>query len=278
MKNIILYFGFIFFLTLTTYAQSKIERAEESLKSKEKSTEESVSYYSKSKKNNNSDGDFLTDVIGGFFVQIFAHTIYAVAIESPFETEYKASNAYISKHPYYSPKTGNYTYASNKSTPIFRAVLSTKYISENSRLKGAHLNLDMRFLKRLGLEIDYLQLWENNPNFGTDNLALYTALAKYHRVRTEKFDAWWGLGASYINGTVNQLGFSYGLGAELFFAKPLSLETNFNQTLINNKTVNKFNGLLNYHLKNYKLIGGYEHLKIGSQDFSTIALGIGAFF
>jgi len=48
--------------------------------------------------------------------------------------------------------------------------------------------------------------------------------------------------------------------------------------LINNETVNKFNALLNYHKKRYKFSGGYEHLKIGSQDFSTITLGVGLSF
>ncbi len=59
-------------------------------------------------------------------------------------------------------------------------------------------------------------------------------MAKYNRVRTERFNAWWGLGTAYVDGDVNELGFTYGLGAELFFIKPLSVESNFNQTLINN--------------------------------------------
>ena len=278
MKNTILYFSIIFFIGFTTYGQSKIKKAEESLKQKEKINKNLTFSYGDSENDNDSEGDFLTEVIGGFFVQIFVYTVYAVAIESPFETNNKASKAYLNKAPYYTAKKGNYTYGWNENTPIFRSEFSGRYIFENSRLKGAHLNLDMRFLKRLGLEVDYLQLWENNPNFGTDNLAIYTALAKYYRVRTEKFDAWWGLGTSYVDGTVNQFGFSYGLGAELFFAKPLSLELNFNQTLMNNETINKFTGLLNYYETRYKFSGGYEHLKIGNQKFSTLTLGVGVFF
>lgn len=278
MKNSILYFSFIFFIGMTCYGQSKIEKAEESLAKKQKTTGYSKSKYTDNGNNNNSDGNFFTEVFGGLFVQIFAYTVYGVAIESPFETKHKGSHAFISRFPYHNSKKGNYTYDWTESTPIFRSTLSARYISENSRLKGSHLNIDMRFLKRLGLELDYLQLWENNPNFGTDNLATYTALAKYHRVRTEKFDAWWGLGATYVDGGVNQLGFTYGLGAELFFTKPLSLQTNFNQTLINDETINKFNGLINYHINKYKITGGYEHLRIGNQNFSTVTLGTGIFF
>ena len=141
-----------------------------------------------------------------------------------------------------------------------------------------HLNLETRFLKRVSLETGYLQLWEYNPNFGTDNLALYTMLGKYYRVRSEKFDAFWGLGVSYVDGAVDEFGFTYGIGAEWFFSRPLSVEINFNQTFINSQTVNKLNALLNYHYKQYKFIGGYEHLKIGNQDFSNATLGLSIFF
>ncbi|MFI1772994.1 hypothetical protein [Thalassobellus citreus] len=277
MKNAILYF--VFFIGISSYGQSKIKRAEESLKEKEDTIKSYNTNYSSNEDNdNNSNNDFLTELVGGVFVQIFAYTAYGIAFESPFEEEHQASNAYLSKYPYFNSKKGNYTYEWNKDTPIFRTSLSARYIMENSRLKGSQLNMDMRFLKRLGLELNYLQLWENNPNFGKDHLAIYTALAKYHRVRTEKFNAWWGLGATYVNGAVNELGLTYGLGAELFFAKPLSLEINFNQTFINSESIDKFNALINYHIKKHKLIMGYEYLQIGNQNFSTPTLGVGLFF
>ena len=278
MKNPILYFTFIFIIGISSYGQSKIGRAEESVKKKEETIKSSKSTYSNSESNSDSNNNFLTAVVVELFVQLFAYTVYGIAFESPFEVEHLASDANLSKYPYYNSKKGNYTYEWNKDTPIFKTSLSGRYIMENSTLKGSHINVDMRFLKRLGFELNYLQLWENNPNFGNDNLAIYTALAKYHRVRTEKFNAWWGLGTSYVDGTVNEFGFTYGLGAELFFAKPLSIETNFNQNFINSETINKFNGLINYHFKKYKLIMGYEHLKIGNQNFSAATLGAGIFF
>ncbi len=281
MKNSILFFGFVLLIGFSSYAQSKIGRAEESLKKKETSTKHSKTSYSEGGNNSDSESSFFAETFGDLFleifVQAFAYTVYGVAIESPFEKGHQASNAYLSKYPYHNLSTGNYTYKWNEDTPIFRTSLSARYISENSRLKGSQLNIDMRFLKRLGLEFDYLQLWENNPNFGNDNLAIYTALAKYHRVRTEKFNAWWGLGTAYIDGAVDNFGFTYGLGTELFFVKPISIEANFNQTFINDNTFNKFNGLINYHLNTYKLIFGYQHLRIGNQNFSTVTLGAGIF-
>jgi hypothetical protein len=274
----IFYFVFILFLSEGSFAQSKIKKAEESLKNTTEvssETEKNETHYDND--DSASNGNFFADVFGELIIQLFAYTVYGIAIESPFEASNRASYAFISKYPYDHSQQGQYTYEWNKDTPIIRSTFSAKYISENSRINGTHLNIDTRFLKRFGFEANYLQLWENNPIFGTDNLAIYTALVKYHRVRTEKFNLWWGLGTTYVDGSVNNFGFSYGLGAELFFAKPLSVETVFNQTFINGENVNRFDGLLNYHLKNYKLTGGYEHLRIGNQNFSTLVLGIGRF-
>ncbi len=275
MKNVILFFGFILLFGTTTYGQSKIRKAEESLTKKD-NTSENKTY--KKTDNDNSENDLFSEIVGEIFIQIFAYTVYGLAIESPFEYNNKSHSAFITKHPYYNSKEGNYSYSFDENVTLFRTEISSRYISENNQIKGAHFNLDLRFLKRLGLEVNYLQLWENNPNFGSDHLAIYTSLAKYYRIRTQKLDAWWGIGASYIDGAVNKLGFTYGLGAELFFAKPLSFEAIFNQTLVNSETVNKFNGLFNYHLNKYRMTVGYEHLKIGNQNFSMVTLGTGISF
>ncbi|WP_158845849.1 hypothetical protein [Algibacter sp. L1A34] len=263
-----------------SYSQGKINKAEEEL-NKEKittNTNHSISKSSKTYNDYDSRGNFSSDVIGGLFIQLFAYTAYGVAIESPFEMEHKASDAYLTKHPYAKTNTGHYSYEWNDNTEIFTTTISNRLIYESNSIYGNHLNLDLRFLKRLELELDFLQLWEHKTNVPKNSLGIYTALAKYNRVRTERFNASWGLGVAYVAGNVNKLGFTYGLSAELFFKKPFSLESNFNQTLVNSETINKFNGLLNYHKKQYKYILGYEHLKIASVPFSNVTAGFGISF
>jgi len=275
MKPLVFCFLIMCFLAMTGHSQSKLGRAENSLKDNDKQVSGS------SNSDSNDDGDMDDSLLAafGYYVMeaVFAVTYYTL-IESPFEEGNNASMAGITKYPYYSAMKGNYDYALDDATiSNFRADLSGRYLSENNNLKGMHVNLDMRFLKRIGVELDYLQLWENNPNFGKDHLAFYSLLAKYYRVRTEKFDLYWGIGTSYVDGSVDEFGFTYGLGSELFFAKPLSLEINYSQTFVNSQTINKFNGLLNYHIKQFKFMGGYEHLKIGSQSFSMVTVGTGFF-
>ncbi|MDN3664633.1 hypothetical protein ACFFU1_00220 [Algibacter miyuki] len=283
MKNNFTLLLFLLLISISSHGQGKIDKAEKSLKKEftpktitSSTPKETNSYY-----NNNSSSfadETLTEIVGGLFIQLFAYTAYGLAIESPFEMDHKASNAFLTKHPYNNSSTGHYSYDWQEDSEIFTTSIATRFIFETNKINGNHLNVDMNFFQRFGLELDYLQLWEKNTNFGNDNLAIYTALAKYNRVRTERFNAYWGLGAAYVDGAVNKFGFTYGLGAELFFMKPFSLESNFNQVLVNNHTVNKFNALLNYYKKQYKFSLGYEYLKLGDVEFSTISAGIGVAF
>ena len=271
MKYIIIYLVIIG-LVSNCYSQSKIQKAENSL-----SRSERVSF--RNQDDDNDDGvDFFADTFDGVILEAFMYLTYYTLIETPFEMQHQTSQAPLTPYPYKNSKKGNYTFSPEDEYSRFRTEISSRYISENNAIKGMNVTLDMRFLKRIGIALDYHQLWERNLNFGNDHLAFYNLLAKYYRIRTENMDAWWGIGTTYVDGNVNQFGFTYGLGTELFFAKPLSLEINFDQTLINSETVNKFNVLLNYHISKYKAIGGYNHLKIGTQHFSSVTLGVGVIF
>ena len=258
--------------------QGKLEKAEKSISKKERRESRGSRSQSTTVDYDDYQGSFIEETFAALFVDVVLFGSYYAMIETPIEREYSASMASITKYPYLDGNKGNYAYQQGEDTQGFRTTLSSRFVAENSKLYGNHLNLNMRFLQRVGVEIDYLQLWEENTNFGRNALALYTALAKYHRVRTQRFDAWWGLGATYIDGAIDEWGFTYGVGIEWFFAKPFSLESNFNQTFINDETINKFNGLVNYHIERYKLSGGMEHLKIGNIDFTMFSAGLGIAF
>lgn len=267
-----------FIVSQSNYAQGKLEKAEKSLTSSSKKSRYNSSRSNSRNSNNSSDDHEIFVDLFLVFGEIMLYATYFSLIESPAEYEEKGSTASITKFPYFNSKKGNYAYDWGDDTTIFRTTITNRFIVENRKLYGNHFNVDLRFLKRIGAEVDYLQLWEENTNFGKNSLAFVTLLAKYHRIRTEKFNLYWALGASHIGGDIDLLGFTYGLGAELFFANPLSIETNFNQTLITTGTINKLNALLNYHTGRYKFSVGYEHLNIGNIDLSTYSAGIGVSF
>ncbi|MBD0830926.1 hypothetical protein [Aestuariibaculum sediminum] len=257
--------------------QSKLEKSQESLKEGDNTFRTEKSRNSNTD-DTNSSGNFFIDTFGKLIIDAFAYTAYSILIESPFEYENKSHFAALTKHPYHQKNRGNYTYIPDESSNSFRTSITSTYIFENSKIQGNHLNVNLRFLNRIGLETDYLQLWENSTNFGKQHLALYSFTAKYYRVRTEPFDFWWGLGATYVDGSVNEWGFNYGLGFELFILQPISFDGGFHQTWVNNQSINKLNATLNYHVTRFTVSSGFEHLKIGSETFSTIQLGLGISF
>jgi hypothetical protein len=79
----------------------------------------------------------------------------------------------------------------------------------------------------------------------------------------------------YIANDVNAGGFSFGLDAEAFIIKPISLYVSKQWGGINSVAVNQFEVGGKFHLKRYNINLGYEHLKIGSPLYDYISLGAG---
>jgi len=276
----------IIFTCKTGFSQSKIGKAEKSIKKEKNSSRSSTNSNAARNKNHNYNNDDDDDAVDTLLLidsfvgisKIIFNSVYGILIEMPFERRNPDRKAILNKHPYLNSSNGNYSFNWNDNSTVGKTTISSKYIFENTTLDGLHVNADIRFYNKMAIEVDYLQLWENNVNFGNDALAIYNFIVKHHRIRSEKFDAWWGIGASYVDGAVNELGFTYSLGAELFMVKPVSLESNFNQTFINANSIKKFNASLNYYRKQFKFSGGYEHLKIGTQSFSMPSIGLGITF
>ena len=111
MKQLIICLVFMCFVSNFSYSQTKIRRAESSLKSDRSSS---------------SDDDDDDDVgfFEGFFAEIFAEAFlyitYYALIESPSEVENVNSQAPITKYPYYNSSKGNYTYDFEEDFSVFR--------------------------------------------------------------------------------------------------------------------------------------------------------------
>lgn len=279
----------IFFFTLllcfgisSVHSQTKLGKAKKSLSSKSTTNSGYKSSYSSSSSSyDDSDAGFLTTLLfelGWPVIKMAAAVPYFVAIESPWELEKRGHRATLTPYAFANSKKGLYSYERDQEPAKFAISLSDRFVYENRNIQGNHLNLNFRFWQRAGLELDHLLLWENNPNFGKDQLSMLSVLAKYYRVRTERFVGWWGLGVNYVGSGINETGFAYGLGVEAFVAKPISLEATFNGGWINEAPISRFNAGLNYHIKNAKLSGGYEYLKLGDIQFSLFSMGAGISF
>ena len=210
------------------------------------------------------------------FVQIMWNITYGVAIETIFEKESKMHRAAISKYPYIENKIGNYSYDDSLSVSYRFSVIDS-WLRESTSLYGNNLNLQFRFAKRLDANLSYSELKEKT-NFTTDNFSLFSAMLNYHRIRTQKLDLWYGLGIMHVANNVNKTGFAYGIGAEWFFKKPISLFASINSTVINQENLTKSKVLLKYYHKNTQFVGGYQKFKITTIGVDTFSLGLGYTF
>ena len=279
MKRIFILFSFLFTVNLVSYSQSgKLEKGKESIKesttTSTTSSDSSTTKRSGRRTRETNDESYFGSFFAGIFVDLFAYTAYGIAIESPFELDGRMHDAEIANYPFENSFHGNYIYANSTNYKIVRFDISNNFVIENSNLYGNNFGVDFRFLRRFGLEFDYLSLTEK-INAKRDQFSLYSALLNYHRIRTQKLDAWFGLGVMYVGDDVHKTGFGIGLGAEWFVAKPISLKVSHKWTNINNQEVNNTKLLLKYHIKKYHISSGYEHFKIGVSKIDAFSFGVG---
>jgi hypothetical protein len=144
-------------------------------------------------------------------------------------------------------------------------------------IQGNHLKVKFRPSKYFYLQGDYNQLIEfNATDNGNSYLSLFSLNFGYDRLRFEKVNLGWTIGANYVANDVNKFGFTYGLNTDLFPIRNLSLSASARWGKINNVPVNIFEIKARYHQKRYFYSIGYENIKIGSPeyDFGTIEFGI----
>jgi len=278
MKTLFYTVFLIFSFSIYSYSQTgKLDVAKESLK---QNNIENNSITSSSSKGFNKEDDtnpFLSE-FGLLLVRFSIGLAYQIGVESYLEKEGSMHKANFSKYPYKESYFGNYVY--NDSTDnerIFRIDIASSFVIESKKLYGNNFNINLKFAKRIDLELGSLQLFEK-VNGNTDNFSLYQIMINYHRIRTQKLDFWFGFGIMYVANDVKETGFSYGLGAEWFLIKPISALITYKGTTINSRPVNKTRILLKYYISNYNISAGYEHYTLGLSKVNSLSVGLGVTF
>ncbi len=263
---------FILGISFLSFAQNgKLNDAKESLKEKPStSTTTTARSNSSSRRSSsvNSSFDSGNPLLDLTFLIAFNLT-YGIVVESVFELNSRMHSAQISTPNHY----GSFIYDDVNDVAFTRLDISNALVIEDKNLYGNHLNLNFRFAKRFDLEVGYLQLIER-VNRQTEGFSLMTSMLNYHRVRTQRVDLWFGLGAMYVANDVKEFGFAYGGGIELFVAKPISILASYKGSSINSREVSKSKVLLNYHLKKYRISSGYEHFSLGVSSIGAFSLGL----
>jgi hypothetical protein len=279
-KTVILFFLFALICFHSFSQDGKLEKAKESLKS----TNSSGSAGTISAKSSNSSPTTRNNDVSGIqnlFARIIwyvaAYTVYGAVFESPWEMKGRMSAAEIANYPYKEAKYGNFIYTDATNYNITRFDFYNHFLIESENLYGNDLGVDFRFLKRFALDINYTTFAEK-INGNRDAFNMFSSLLKYHRIRTQRFDAWFGFGFRRIFNDVNKTRFLIGFGGEIFIAKPISLVASHKWATVNSQSVRNTKLLLKYNINNYRIATGYEHYKLGVSKINAFSIGVEASF
>jgi hypothetical protein len=277
LKNTLLLILFTF--TSSLYAQ-KIDKSKDELKSGKEDNRpplptEPVNQNPPSavRESNDNFG------IGAFFVELG----FYIGLYSAVGDYRNEDHLYypLTPYPYFDGKTGNYEKIDDESVQKkqLRFDIENHFLYGNNASFGNHLKGKFRPFQYFYLQTDYRELIERD-RFAktTSNLSVFQFNFGYDRIRFEKFNLGWTLGATYIANDINKAGFSYGLNTDIFAFKNVSFNSAMLWSKINGLPVNSFEFRGKYHKKNHFFSMGYENLRIASPSYNYATFGAGFYF
>ena len=266
-----------------SFGQNKLDKSKSQLNSgASKKNQSSASYSSSSgsSKSKSSGGD---NIIGGVIADIFIYTTFGVfkyGVIGDYKNEdHLYSN--LTPYPYYNRKSGNFENLDTLSVTTNKARLDVEnsFVYNSSSLFGNHLKAKIRPFQYFYLQSDFHQLFEiDKIDNSANRLSLFQFNLNYDRIRLEKFNFGWNLGAIYVGNEVKKGGFAYGLNAEYFMGNQVSFFAAAKWSRINSLPVNTYELQGKFHRKNYFFSLGLEHLKIATPTYTLVALGGGIYF
>lgn len=271
MKRHLSYTLLVVFFVLNIYSQDgKLNQAKQNLNQQNNSS-------SQIDDNQNDRGSSDSpSLFQDLMLQIFWNITYGVAIETIFEKESKMHRASIAKYSYINKHTGNFTYNDSLSVKS-NLLLTNSFLRESKSLYGNNFNAKFRFAKRMDAEFGYLELTEKLQNT-KDHFSLFSLMVNYHRIRTQRLDIWYGIGAMHVANNVNKTGFAFGGGAEWFIKRPISIYTCIKSANINQENVTKSKILLKYYQQRTQFFTGYQNFNLANVNINSVSLGLGYLF
>ena len=208
-----------------------------------------------------------------FFGWILSEITYGILIESFLEKDTPMHDAGITPYPYFYKDEGNYTYDNN---PVpFRLEVNTSGHLAPAKTYFGSTGVKLRFLKRASVQIDYVKL----PGNPADDYVSQTGISfSYYRIRTRRFDLWYGLGTMFAENPSGHNALTYHIGSELFIRHHLSVEGQAYWAYFEPVTIKNYQLQINYFLSHWRFNAGIKNYIITGNHINSIGFGIKYYF
>jgi len=274
MRLFLIFVLLLFWVSSMLYAQDKeedkgkIDEFENEIEKKEDNNQ--VKHYEDNGEGEHSSfwGSLITEIV--IKPVLFGLFIGSSGEDSSFYSV-NLWNSYLSDFPYQSPEIGFYSKTSDKK---FAINLSGHYFYESSQLQGFNVRGRILPWPFLSLDMEVTDLTEDLKN-REDYLQLYHVFINYHRVRAQRWNLWWGLGAEGLKGNKTYWGPAFNIGTTIYPINPISFTVNYNIASINSKGVAELLLHLNWHFSRVMLYVGYQRFSAGSAIINGAIAGVG---
>ncbi len=271
-KYIFLLFTFI--CIENGFAQTDLNTSKREL-NKEQKKNNTPQEYTAPKSTYRDGKDLESELIGSIVGNLFAYLI--VGMVGNYSTEDHLHNC-VSKYPYRSAIDGNYTRVDSNVHKGVRLDIEDHFLYSNKDLSGNHLKAKLRPFEYFYFQTEMFQLFQYDHTLNKyENLLLYNLDFCYDRLRYERFNLGFTMGANYIANDVKKGGFAFGFNTEIFVTKPITLYASVKWSGINANPVNTYELQGKYHIKNFYISAGYQHMRIASPSYRFVAIGLGIY-
>jgi hypothetical protein len=242
-------------------AQGKLNKAKDDLSGSSSSSSSS----SRSSNNNNNDGNDDIGYFDNLFIEIAYHATIGILLG-------EMESRYFYEYPYSDGSHGEYSLFT-QDVPLKRSqfIISNTLFASGKEFYGNDLKLNFRFVPLVGVEVSHLHFFEQNPKV---ELGVSSFMVNYYRIREKNVTGYWGIGATHVGNGVDETGFAYQVGIDVYLNKPFSIGASWKQSLINDATVDEFKLLVRRHIKRTSIHGGFHHYKLGSVTINAMAVGL----
>jgi len=256
--------------SIASFGQGNLEESKQELKQGD-----SLSQNQKESTQINNDTSASRDFLGRL---VLAVTVYSAI--GKYRTEAHLHST-LSPYPYYENLFGNYRdrRMPNTSSLTRRLDIENQILIGDFGQYGNQFKLTVRPFHYAYSQFDLISMLEGKE-FGNQNAELLTRYRLslcYDRLRFQRFNLGWNIGANYITSGINEAGISLGLKSEFFLFKPVSFYSAINWSSINGVSLRDIETQCRIHLVAFYGLIGYRSIKINSSVFHYYAFGAGVY-